>query len=168
MVSKNICGFTTLNGKACKCYKMKGEKFCKSHEQYDSGSDSDYEPENDSDYEPENDSEYDSILDITNSLHIEYSKRLDELERFTRAYKKMETDVSFMKAKMRQHNFIQMIVYMYLSTVFLYNNVQSEDMHLIKNDLTNYANMFATYTMVVVRDTQSLINNYYNHKVCFQ
>jgi hypothetical protein len=28
--------------------------------------------------------------------------------------------------------------------------------------------MFATYSMVFVKDTQSLINNYYNHKVCFQ
>jgi ribosome-associated translation inhibitor RaiA len=173
MISKNICGFTTLNGKPCKCYKMKDAKFCKSHEQYDSGSDSEYDSDSDSDYDPGNDSEYEhtsdsNSIDITNSLHSEHSKRLDELERFARAYEKMEKDVSVMKAKMRQHNFIQIIVYMYLSTVFLYNNVQSEDIHLIVNDLTNYANMFATYSMVFVKDTQSLINNYYNHKVCFQ
>ena len=155
MVSKNICGFTTVNGKACKCYKMKGAEFCKSHDQYDWGSD----------IESESESESDSIynLDILTVFHSEYSKRLDELERFARAYEKMEKDVSVMKAKMRQHNFIQMIVYVCLLSVFLHNNVQSEDMHLIVNDLTRYADMF----MDVVRDIRSLIKNHYNYNMYF-
>lgn len=144
MVSKNLCGFITTNGKACKCYKMKDAEFCKSHHDYDWGSD----------IESASDSASDS--------------RLEELES---SFKKLQNDVTVMKAKIQRTNFIQMILYTYLLSVFLYHNVQSEDVHLIVNDLTHCANVIANYTMDVVKDTQSFIKNYsvYNHnyKVCF-
>lgn len=148
MVSKNLCRFITLNGKACKCYKMKDAEFCKSHDYYNWGSDIDSDTDSD--------------------FNSNYNTRLVELEG---AYEKLEKDVTVMKAKIRHNNFIQTMIYMCLLSVFLYNNVQSEDVRLIINDLTHCAQVFATYTMVVMRHTRSFIKNYsvYNHnyKVCF-
>ena len=187
MVSKNLCRFITTNGRACKCYKMKDAEFCKSHNNQNWGSDIEYVSDSDNDSKSyntilntstntsynttsDNNSSDNNTSDNTSDNNTSDNNTSERLEELQNAYEKIAKDVTIMKAKIQRTNFIQMIIYTYLLSVFLYNNVQFEDVRLIVNDLTHCANVFATYTMDVVKHTQSFIENYsvynYNYTVC--
>ena len=181
MVSQQkLCGFIKINGTSCKCYKMKGVEYCKSHMNYDWGSEIEYDSEDDEDDDYLN-MEYNFELLGAKQTIVKLEQCMRDMDKklvdAQQTIGKIEENFEEVLNKLQQYNknqntltFIHLFTCICLLFTLLYN-VQPNEVRSIVYQLITYTScyvdLYMTYSIKIFKHmySYSLFNQ--NYKICF-
>jgi hypothetical protein len=164
---QKLCMFTTNGGNHCRCYKMKGENYCRSHIQYESSVDSETDIDMMYQYIIESLSESQdaleqSVRDIEKSITRITLQNIEAQQLYSVATK----ELYIVKNKLQQYdknlkyvNIVQFIICFYLTFCMCYIQT-TPDIQQVCVDIYNYIILYITYSIDMFIETQSFVKNY--------